>query len=244
LIAYLAAIVLAEAATRLGAPVAGMLVAAGVVMAAINQAAGARADERALLLGLALLPLSRLVALALPLDSIPASLWVLVAVTPMALGTALAIRVSGYRAIELGLTVRGHAATLSLAVAAPALAVGAATYGHGLTLPGVDRLPPDESALGLVTFWVGAALLDEVIFRGFLQRALQHRVGGGRAAVLSGVLFGLLAADVWNPMGLSTALAAGMTLSLMRHWTRSIAPGLVAHTGLVLGALLVALIAR
>jgi membrane protease YdiL (CAAX protease family) len=81
---------------------------------------------------------------------------------------------------------------------------------------------------------VGAPLVEELFFRGLLQRSLVRRLGVMPGIVIGGFLFGLahgmVDIDGWTVVALVLALSAfGMVLGTLAHRTGRLGPGMVAH---------------
>lgn len=73
---------------------------------------------------------------------------------------------------------------------------------------------------------VGAPLVEELFFRGLLQRSLVRRVGPAWGVVGSGLLFG---ATHFEPVLLPGLAAFGMVLGWLTHRSGRLGPAIVAH---------------
>jgi membrane protease YdiL (CAAX protease family) len=81
---------------------------------------------------------------------------------------------------------------------------------------------------------VGAPLVEELYFRGLLQRSLVRRFGAGIGIAGSALAFGLVHAtgdiDAYSLLALVAALASfGAVLSWLAHRYGRLGPGLIAH---------------
>lgn len=76
---------------------------------------------------------------------------------------------------------------------------------------------------------LGAPLVEEVLFRGLVYAALARSAGPTRAALGSGVLFGLL--HIAEPAAVGPLVLMGIVLGLLRARSGSLAPALVLHLG-------------
>jgi hypothetical protein len=85
---------------------------------------------------------------------------------------------------------------------------------------------------------IGAALVEETIFRGWLQRALVHRGGLAIGIIATAVLFDLSHFTL-RPVALSGRLAVGLVLGVLRGRDRPLTAPAIAHalTWAVLGRL-------
>ncbi|HEX2850152.1 MAG TPA: CPBP family intramembrane glutamic endopeptidase [Acidimicrobiales bacterium] len=73
---------------------------------------------------------------------------------------------------------------------------------------------------------VGAPIVEELFFRGFLQRALVARVGTLWGIVLTAVVFALTHFEALQFAGL---VAFGVVLGVLAHRSERLGPGIVAH---------------
>lgn len=73
---------------------------------------------------------------------------------------------------------------------------------------------------------VGAPFVEELFFRGLLQRSLLRRLGPLPAVVISSTLFGLAH---YEPLQLLALVAFGAVLGAMAHRTGRLGPGIMAH---------------
>ncbi len=92
--------------------------------------------------------------------------------------------------------------------------------------PIFDVRSPFEAAFLVLGIAVLAPLGEELVFRGYLQRVLGARYGTMRAVIVTSVLF---AAIHLNPASLLALFALGVVFALLRVWTGSIWPAILAH---------------
>ncbi len=78
----------------------------------------------------------------------------------------------------------------------------------------------------LITVAIAAPLGEELFFRGFALPALQRSFGAVLAVLVSGALFSALHLD---PVGFVGLLEIGMMLALLRLWSGSLWPAVMAH---------------
>ena len=99
--------------------------------------------------------------------------------------------------------------------------------------PLLDDLGVDRSALllvlGMLTVCVAAPLVEELFFRGFFYRALRNWAGIGLAAILTGVVFGLLHAFSSPVEHLVPLAVLGAAFCLLYQWTGSLLPCIALH---------------
>jgi hypothetical protein len=94
----------------------------------------------------------------------------------------------------------------------------------------LDRYPLALVLTGLVMTAVVAAVTEEAGFRGYMQSALDRRLGPAASTTLVAAVFGLIhLSHGFAPEGLLINAAASVILSLTARWTGSIRPGIVVH---------------
>jgi membrane protease YdiL (CAAX protease family) len=93
---------------------------------------------------------------------------------------------------------------------------------------------PAAKVLVAVVFVVGAPVVEELFFRGVLQRALVRRVGVVAGVAVGAVVFALL--HLQGNVGFASAVtlvgelsAFGVVLALLAERTGRLGPGIVAH---------------
>ena len=84
----------------------------------------------------------------------------------------------------------------------------------------------DARALAFVHHCVAAPVVEELVFRGAIQR-LARPLGKGQAVCLQAVLF---AVQHSSPAGMAWALGCGLVLGALREHTGRVWPGVVLHT--------------
>ncbi len=111
-----------------------------------------------------------------------------------------------------------------------------------------DVLRSDEPGSTLLVLFFGVVLapfLEEIFFRGVLYRGLRDRLGAGRAALVVGAVSAMIVSSAIfaaiHPQGLLFApilAGLGAGFCLVREWSGSVVPGMVAHAinnGVMLG---------
>ena len=72
-------------------------------------------------------------------------------------------------------------------------------------------------------------MIEEIVFRGLVYPALARTAGPVRAAIGSGVLFGLL--HIAEPAAVGPLVVMGIVLGVLRARSGSLAPCLALHLG-------------
>ena len=93
-----------------------------------------------------------------------------------------------------------------------------------------EQLVDSTHGLALVVLYlllaVGAPIVEELFFRGFVQRALVRRLGPPAGIAVTAVVFGLTHFDVVAIPGL---VLFGVVLGVLVHRTGRLGPAIVAH---------------
>lgn len=238
---YLAAEVLAAAVdARLG-----LVAHAGLLAATFFHGANVpTGPERAFFWALWLAPLTRIYGLAQPFAGAPPLAWWALTAIPMVVAAVVAMRLTGQAARDAGLVPQPREVPIAVFMVPVGLALGVLAYlllepralGRELAFGG-----PALAALVVV---LNPGLVDEIVFRGILQRAATSVLGRGGAIGYTALLYAPVV-----PAGLapgSSLLAAALTfgigllLAVLTARTGSIISAAVAHASLAVGLVVVA----
>lgn len=173
---YFTGIMLAEVLTTRFHPAAGLILHGAVLVALIVQgAASRRRVPQRFCFALALVPLIRLMSLALPLTNYPFVYWYLIIGVPLFLAAFFTAQLMGLSIDRMLFRLRPVG--LQLGVALTGIGLG---YGEYLIL----RPQPLVESFSFQAIWLPAlilliftGLLEEVIFRGLLQQAAREYIG-------------------------------------------------------------------
>ncbi len=131
---------------------------------------------RQLVLSLALVPLIRIISLAIPLANIPQIWWYPIIYAPLLAAAFTVVRVLGYRAEDVGLNFRLF--PVQLVVGLSGLLFGAAEYFILAPEPMIAEPTWQEVWLMALIFLLCTGFVEEFIFRGVLQRTAVGAFGG------------------------------------------------------------------
>jgi len=177
-IIYMLAIVGAEIVTIIIQPVWGIVFYIAILVAVILHSALAGEipeRQRYLILSLALAPLVRIISLCMPLIDIPQIWWFPIIYTPLAVAAFMVMRILGYKMEDIGLSPRFS--LFQMAVASTGLAFGVAEYFILKPEALVATLSFQEIWLPALIFFAFVGFVEELIFRGVLQRAAVDAFG-------------------------------------------------------------------
>ncbi len=187
---YLMAIAIAEVITIGIHPVWGIAFHVLILVAVLIHASVI--DEQShqrLVLALALVPLVRIISLSLPLADIPQIWWYPIIYGPLLVAAIAAARILGYRREDIGITIKLF--PVQLVVMLTGLGFGLVEYLILRPEPLVAELSWQAAWLPALILLVTTGLVEELIFRGVLQRAAVEAFGGW-GIVYVAVLFAIL----------------------------------------------------
>lgn len=191
-IVYLLAIATAEMVTVFLQPLWGIVAHIAILVTVIMRSARtADRPQRQLVLALALVPLTRVVSLSMPLANIPQIWWYPIMYGPLAIAAVVIMRILGYSRGDVGLNLSLSSLPVQLAIGLTGFGFGVAEY-HILK-PEVWVYHFTWSELWLPALVLGACtgFVEEFIFRGVLQRSAWERFGWGGLIYIS-VIFAVL----------------------------------------------------
>jgi len=226
-LAYLVGIALAELLTTCADPRLGLLADCMLLVGLLFHSS--RVDskkQRAFLVSLAFAPLIRILSLSLPLTQFPVMYWYLITSIPLFAAVLVAAPTLGYSWPELGLNPRGW--PLQIVIGLSGVVFGAVEYY-------ILRPDPLASALTWAQVWwpalillVSTGLLEELIFRGLLQRAAIDGLGRW-GLVYVAVLFAVLHIGYQSPVDVFFVLMVGLFFGWTALHTRSLLGVTLSH---------------
>lgn len=243
-IAYLAAALLGEVLLPF-APAATALIDSTVVVVALTHFGYAQRSPIALgdptirlLPALALLPLLRLLSLTLPVPDLSPIVWLGVTAGPLLLAVVASARLAHLDVHEMAIG-RPSYDLLSLLVVGASLPAGLA-LGWLSSVPLVaDANSPIATGATAAVLVVGAAIPEELVFRGLLQPLLVDLVGRA-APVVAAVAFASTYVGGQSAVVVVLMGAVGLVYGLEVRRSGSLWPALVGHAVLVLTAVFLA----
>jgi membrane protease YdiL (CAAX protease family) len=189
--AYVLAIVVAEVVTVYLNAAIGVAAHALIVITLIaNYIWREAAPYRRMLPVLALVPLLRILGLALPSPSVPLVYWYAVVGIPILVAATLAAHLLRFSPTDLGL--KGRNGLTQVVIAISGLPLGAAAY---LILRPIDLIVGFDwlaILLGSAVLTVFVGFMEEFIFRGLIMRATREVFGRQAAIICSSLLFATL----------------------------------------------------
>lgn len=166
---YLLAIAAAELLVALVSPLTGILLHIGVLVSLLVHGSLATDQPSSrFLLSLSLAPLIRLLSLSMPLSPFAPIYWYFIISIPLALALVIALRRLGLKPGEIGLNFRNL--PLQLPIALAGLVLGGVEYLILKPQPLASSLSLGDLALPALILFFSTGLVEEVTFRGVMQR--------------------------------------------------------------------------
>lgn len=226
-VAYLAAMAVAEVLTALGSPLFGIVMHVGILLALVGQAS---LDGESMLhrfyLALSLAPLIRIFSLAMPLIKMPVLYWYAIIAVPILIATVLAVRLIGYSWSDVGLTPRGLPAQALIGIIG--LPLGVVEYVILKPEPLARSAAWGDLWLAALVLIVGAGLVEELVFRGVLQKAALENMRGWGIIYVS-TLFAIFHVGYCSLVELLFVFLVGLLLAVLVRRTGSIVGATLAQ---------------
>ena len=218
----------------------GLVVHAGLLLAIFFHGANVPpGPERTFFWTLWLAPLTRIYGLAQPYAGAPPLTWWALTTLPMVVAGAVAMRLVGQGARDSGLIPSPRQLPVAIFMVPVGLAIGVIVYmlldpralGRELAFGGV----------GLVALIVilNPGIVDEIVFRGVLQRAITGVLGSSLGVLYTALLYapvlpaGLVGGG--SLLGVILTFGIGLLLSIVTLKTGSVLSAIFGHASIALG---------
>jgi len=203
-IIYLLAIVAAEVVTVFYMPVWGVVCHIAILVSVLlHSAIVSESHRQQLILSLALVPLVRIISLAMPLSNVPQIWWYPIIYASLLAAAVMVVRILGYRARDVGLSFRLF--PVQAVVVLSGFLFGVAEYFILTPEPMIIELTWQEVWLPSLIFLVCTGFVEEFIFRGVLQRTAVGAFGGWGIVYVS-LLFAVVHLIHYSAVGLTRVL--------------------------------------
>ena len=189
-IVYLLAIATAEMVTVFLQPLWGIVAHIAILVTVIIRSARTTdKPQRQLVLALALVPLTRIVSLSMPLANIPQIWWYPIMYGPLAIAAVVIMRILDYSRGDVGLKL--NSLPVQLAIGLTGFGLGVAEYHILKPEAWIYHFTWSELWLPALVVGASAGFVEEFVFRGVLQRSAWERFGWGGLIYVS-VIFAVL----------------------------------------------------
>jgi membrane protease YdiL (CAAX protease family)/tetratricopeptide (TPR) repeat protein len=203
---------------------------------------GARTEdeaERAFLWTLALVPIIRILALSLPLARIPVLYWYGIISVPILAAVTITAHTLGYSPRDLGLSLRHIDPRVALLMFLSGLTLGAVDYLILRPQPMFSGLTIQRGLLFASVLVVLAAFVDEIVFRGLMQRAALRSIES-HALVYMAALYAVMNVGYLSAFQIVFVFLVGLLFAYVSTSTKSIMEVTLAHGSLNVSLLLIA----
>lgn len=189
---YFLAIALAELLTVYLEPLVGVVCHGIILVALLTQSAfAADSGRRNLTLGLSLVPLIRILSLSMPLVKLPQVLWYPIIYAPLLAATVVVIWIVRLRPKDVGLVRQNLSLQIFLGVVS-GFAFGLLEYGILRPKPMVTGFTLQQVWLPAIVLLVTTGFVEELMFRGVLQRLAQPAMGSWQGIIYISLIFAAL----------------------------------------------------
>lgn len=220
-------ITVAEYATAVVQSQVGLTLHALLLLGLMVAATLARREEdRRLALALILMPIIRLLSLALPLPRLPQMAWYPVIAIPLLIATYMIVRQLGVSRRDLGLHM--GVLPLQLALALGGLGIGALEYLILWPAPQSASFSWNVFLLSSLSLVLFTGFSEELIFRALLQRLALPALGRWGLIYVS-LLFGVMHIGYLSATDVLFVAAIGLLFAQLGRWSGSIFGITLAH---------------
>lgn len=225
---FLFAVGLAERAVYFLDPIQG-LAGHAAILVIVTWYVSARWDQsrHRYLLGFAIVPLLRIISLALPLDVFPLAAWYIL--VSLILSVAVLITAQRLELSRLDLGLRIDEVPVQLLIGLSGFLIGAGQYA--LFKPALainDMTVLERIGLGLVLL-LCSGLVEELIFRGLIQHVAEKILSRYLAWIFVAALYALLALGGYSILNVAFTFLISLFFSWASSRTNSIAGVSLAH---------------
>jgi membrane protease YdiL (CAAX protease family) len=182
--------------------------------------------HRRLLLPLALVPLVRIISLSIPLAGIPQIWWYPIIYAPLFIACIVVMRISHFRAKQVGLTVGKWYVQLLIMLIGYLVGVGEYLILKPQAL--ITNLTFQEIILPAIILTLSTGFVEELIFRGVLQRAAVDSFGNWGLVYIS-LLFAVMHMGYLSLIDVVFVFAVAMIFSFIVKFTGSLLGVSLAH---------------
>src|SRR6266545_1643820 len=185
----------------------------------ICTAVAPREEDRRLALALVLMPIIRLLSLALPLPRLPQMAWYPVIAIPLLIATYMIVRQLGVSWRDLGL--RLGVVPLQLALGLGGIGIGALEYLILWPQPQSVGFSWNVFLLSSLSLVLFTGFSEELVFRALLQRLAQPALGRWGLVYVS-LLFGVMHIGYLSVTDVLFVSAVGLLFAQLGRWSGSI----------------------
>jgi membrane protease YdiL (CAAX protease family) len=226
---YIAMVIMAEVVTMFVSVITGSILYGVLLIIVVNLSYFSKKRLiRRIYLAFTLLPLLRILSLAMPIQQVPPVFQYILTGVPLLLSTIFVISANGLPAFRLNLSSLEWVYQIIIGVSGIPLGLIAA-----LTLKPPPSLINKSNLLWIFLLWVVftlfGAVMEEVIFRGILQKALSYTFGAS-SIILTSLLYAGMFMGTLSPGYILFYGLTGLLFSIWVQISDSLAGVIVAHS--------------
>lgn len=226
---YFLAIASAELLTVYLQPLVGVVCHGAILVALLTQSAfAAESGQRNLTLALGLVPLIRIVSLSLPLVQVPQIYWYPLIYAPLLAATVAVMWITGLKANDVGLVSREWPFQILVGITS-GLAYGILEYMILRPEPLVTGLTLQQIWLPAVILLAGTGFVEELMFRGVLQRLAEPAMGSWGGIIYVSLIFTTLHLGFFSLLDLFFVLLVALFFSYAVKRTGSLIGVTLSH---------------
>ncbi|MFO8010130.1 MAG: CPBP family intramembrane glutamic endopeptidase [Dehalococcoidia bacterium] len=222
---YVLLIGLAEMLVTYEEPTVGMLLHAVIMFVLFAHAAFVEPFDRDmanLLMSIGIAPLIRIVSLSAPLSDFNYIHWFLILSIPLFAAILVLRKLQGLNERALGLTISWRILPWELLIALTGFPLGIAEFYISRPGPLLSEITLQSMIAPVLIMIVCTGLIEEIIFRGFVQHNANRVFGAWIGIPVTSILFGLLHIGNMNLGSVLFAFGVGLMYSLWVRRTGSI----------------------
>lgn len=226
---YVSAVAIAELLTVFVAPLVGLachwiLLIYSLVQTVFN----IDKTSRDLLLGLSLIPLIRIISISLPLAGVPQLYWYLLIYLPLLAATLAVIRILGLKLKQVGFVLGNVPLQISLGIIS-GFSLGTLEYLILKPAPIVSSLSIEEIWLPSLVLLVTTGFVEELIFRGVLQKLAVTTMGVVPGIIYVSLAFAVLHFGFYSALGVFFVFLVAVIFAVVVKKTGSLLAVTLSH---------------
>ncbi len=226
---YFLAITAAELLTVYLQPLIGVICHGLILVALLTQSAFAGSTERRnLILGLSLVPLIRILSLAMPLVQLPQIYWYPIIYAPLLVATVVVMRVVGLKRSDVGLVSRDFPFQIIIGIFS-GFAWGMLEYMILKPKPLVAGFTFQEIWLPALVLLMTTGFVEELMFRGVLQRLAEPAMGFWQGIIYISLIFAVLHVGFFSALDVVFVLVVALFFAYAVKTTGSLIGVSLAH---------------
>jgi hypothetical protein len=225
---YILYLIVAETLTTYGNPAIGLFFHAVLIFVILLHAA--LLDNKPpyrLVLTLIMMPIIRLMSVAVPLVRFPPIAWYMVVSIPLFISAFTIMRILNLKPRQVGFTFRQL--PLQVMIALTGVILGVAEYAILRPQPLLDSPTLWQFVEPSLYLLIGTGLMEELVFRGIIQQMAEEQMGINPSILFSALIFAIMHIGWRSMLDLVIVFAAGVYWGWVFARTRSLVGITISH---------------